>query len=54
MLLFIILWGLTFPPPASGINKYEVQIQQYFPFIVNAPLAALTVVRQKIEPWGGF
>lgn len=44
MLIFIVLWGMTFPQPVSGINKFEVNIQKYFPFILNAPLAALTVV----------
>ncbi len=42
--LLIICWGLTFPTPESGINPKEMSIQQYFPFILNAPLAVLCLV----------
>ena len=44
MLLFLIEWGISFPPPVSGLNQNEVKIQQYFPFILNGALAGLTLV----------
>ncbi|GAX79598.1 hypothetical protein CEUSTIGMA_g7039.t1 [Chlamydomonas eustigma] len=41
LLLFILMWGLTYPTPEIGINSNEITMQNYFPFIVNAPLCAL-------------
>jgi hypothetical protein len=45
LLLFILMWGLTYPTPDTGINSKELSMQLYFPFIVNAPLCALCLVR---------
>lgn len=52
--LFIASWGATFPSalPGQPINPKELQIQLYFPFIVNAPLTALAAVSNR--DWCGW
>lgn len=49
--MFVVIWGISYAPPgeeawAEGIrNSDEALIcQQYFPFIVHSPMAALSLV----------
>lgn len=57
--IFLILWGICYPAPPSATkenqpggyanNPNAIVIQNYFPFIVNAILAALALVRSIIK-----
>jgi hypothetical protein len=47
-LVFIVQWALTFPEGPNGkASAAELSVYKYFPFVTNAALGGVALVRKR-------